>query len=222
MSSTFWASAVPPATLELALELKAAALFHLLRNDKTIAAGLAPCGLTRIAIPVDGLLGQSGEYRWQLELRCGSQTFRQPIILRVRCQSQQNSGQVNDSLRRQGFGVALFMENRLLAWRHKPLTNKSLSAAQADRDWRGSERALGTPPDPLRREEMALRRASLPLLGVPLMLMKKALARNKRKNDGDQTASPASDLLAREFSAVYLLPDSSSELQPTLVTVTLL
>jgi hypothetical protein len=207
-----------PEQLSIGIEMRQTAPYRLLLGELLLGEGTLQPGLNRLSVPTGGLFEQTGQREFRLELLAGSAIRRRSLCVRVALSEPANSGQVPGELRRAGFGVALFMDNLLLAWRQRPLSFNALSISQRDRLQRALERRTNAPPDPLNREERALQRASLPILALPLLALKAIRsAREKKKEEREKEERP--ETLSREFHAVMLLRTPTGQARPVAVTL---
>ncbi len=212
--------AAPPPRLTLGVEMRHALSYRLFQGDELVAGGGLHPGMNRLPLPVADLLAVGGQRDFRLELLENGVGRELPVSLRALVEKPANSGQVPDGLRAAGFGVALFMDNRLLAWQSRPLSCPVYSRNERERRDRALQRRLGLPPDPLRREERELQKASVPVMALP-MLAWRALRRGRTRRLAAAAEAEARNPLCAGFRVTLLLNPPQADPQPAEVSVSL-
>ncbi|MCP5102338.1 MAG: hypothetical protein GY950_03115 [bacterium] len=204
---------VLPRELTVGVEMDKETHYRLLYRGEVLAGGLLQKGFNFIQLPTAGLFRQSGTHAYVLDLKAGELTVQKSFQLDVKCYSPGNSGQVKDYIRKSGYGVAMFIENRLIAYHKKSVTQHRLTVEDNHKLRRMGDRLVGRPPDPLNREEKALQRASLPVLAIP-MLAYKHLIKPKLKKKPKKVI-----LTFDNLSATFLRKDRENVERPLEVEI---
>jgi hypothetical protein len=184
-------------------------------NKKEVAAGgLLRKGFNFIEIPAARLFNESEIHHYILDLKAGDLTVRKEIELNITCHRPDNSGQVRDKIRKSGYGVAMFIQNRLIAIHKKSVKYHRLSWEEKDRQKIRGDRLTGRPPDPLGTEEKELQRVSFPVLSIPVSFFKR-LIKPKLKEEPKKQIETFNHL-----AATFLIKDSEGIEKPLDVTIT--
>lgn len=169
--SSFKGSALPK-YLTLAVEMGMSTNYRLVYGEKVVSAGIMQKGFNFIELPAAPLFERSGTHLFTLGLKAGDLIVQKEIVLDIKCRYPENSGQMKPQVRKSGFGVAMFIENRLVAYHKKSVKIRSLSFMETDKMMRNADRLTGRPPNPLDIEEKSLQRASIPVLAIPMLAYK--------------------------------------------------
>jgi hypothetical protein len=170
-----------PDRVTVGVEMSVSVNYRLMHKDQMLRGGVLAQGLNFIRIPAAGLFDKSGVHRYSLDMKSGDLTIQKEIVLDITCQRPDDSGQATDKMRETGYGVAMFIENRLIAFHKKTVKRHRLSRAQMDRNLRLGDRLVGRPPDPLDIEGKQFERASIPILAIPVMAYKYLKPKLKKK-----------------------------------------
>lgn len=139
VKGTLFTGSKLPQNLVLGIEVPKNIYFRLISEDRSVAAGILQEGFNFIEIPTAGLFKQSGVHKYTLDLRAGEtgetgETMQSlPFLLDIQCDLQSNSGQVREEVRKVGFGLALFVQNRLVAFHKKSIRFRSLLPQEQSR-----------------------------------------------------------------------------------------
>ena len=191
-----------PGRLALGIDMKIPAYFKLLREDNdVIAAGQLLPGDNRVMLSTDGFFQRSGIHSYWLELFENGRRWQRHIQLDLKIEKKVDSGQLDDEIRRSGYGVAIFMEARLLAYDRRPLPVRHDSLIEADRIRSG-------PPSYQDADEKQLQRAELPVLAIPFLAYKYLVKPQLEKSKSAPT------IYFRQLQAVYRFPDAEKGSQP--------
>ncbi len=184
-------------------------------NKKEVAAGgLLREGFNFIEIPAARLFNESETHHYILDLKAGDLTVHKEIELNITCHRPDNSGQVKDKIRKSGYGVAMFIQNRLIAIHKKSVKHHRLSWEEKDRQKIRGDILTGRPPDPLGTEEKELQRVSFPVLSIPVSFFKR-LIKPKLKEEPKKQIKTFNHL-----AATFLIKDSEGIEKPLDVTIT--
>jgi hypothetical protein len=174
-----------PKFLTLAVETGQPTHYRLSHREDILAGGIMKKGFNYFEIPAASLFEKTDTHIYSLELKAGDLIVRKNIILKIACDFPENSGQVDDSVKSSGFGVAMFIENRLIAYHKKTVKVRRFSFAESDRMKRMGDALTGRPPNPLDIGEKSLERVSVPVLAIPVLaykhLVKPKLKKKKEK-----------------------------------------
>lgn len=108
-----------PSQLTLGVEVENGAQYRLLYRSQVVAGGLMQKGFNFVRVPTKGLFKGSANHPYRLELKVGKFTVGKNFKLNITCDLPGNSGQVKQEIRAAGYGVAMFIENRLIAYHKK-------------------------------------------------------------------------------------------------------
>ncbi len=161
-----------PRYLTLAVEMGMSTHYRLVYKEKVVSAGIMKKGFNFIELPAAPLFERSDSHVFALDLKAGDLIVQKEIVLDIACRYPENSGQMKEPVRKSGFGVAMFIENRLVAYHKKSVKVRRLSPMETDKMMRRADRLTGRPPNPLDIEEKSLQRASIPVLAIPVLAYK--------------------------------------------------
>jgi len=185
-----------------------------INKEGVAAGGLLRKGFNFIEIPAARLFNESKTHHYILDLKAGDLTVHKEIELTITCHRPDNSGQVKDKIRKSGYGVAMFIQNRLIALHKKSVKHHGLSWEEKDRQKRRGDILTGRPPDPLGTEEKELQRASFPLLSIPLPFFKRSIKPKLKENPEKQIKT------FNHLATTFLIKDSEGIEKPLDVTIT--
>ncbi|MCP4216639.1 MAG: hypothetical protein GY765_18450 [bacterium] len=207
-----------PRYITLGVEMSNACNYRLVFGRRMQSAGLLQKGFNFIKFPVDGLLGESADRVFFLELKTDDFVLRREIRLVVTCLRPANSGQVKEELKREGYGVAMFIENRMIAYHKKTLRRpRRLSYNDTAKNRMKLDRLGRRPPDPFDiTGTKKYQRLSLPVLTLPLLAYKHLVKPNLKK----KTQKPVIDT-CNKLEGTFLLKDAEDVDKPLDLTVTL-
>ncbi len=190
-------------------------LFPAINKEEVAAGGLLRKGFNFVEIPADRLFKRSDTHRFILDLKAGDLIVHKEIELNIICDLPANSGQVKDKIRESGYGVAMFIQNRLIAFHKKSVKHRRLSWEENDRQKRRGDILTGRPPDPLGTGEKELQRASFPVLAIPVSFFKRLIKPKLKKKPKKQIKT------FNHLASTFLIKDSEGTEKPLDVTVTL-
>jgi len=163
---------LPPKYITLAVEMGMSTDYRLVYGEKVVSAGIMQKGFNFIELPAAPLFERSETHVYTLALKAGDLIVQKEIVLDIKCRYPENSGQMKPHIKKSGFGVAMFIENRLVAYHKKTVKVRRLSRMETDKMMRNADRLTGRPPNPLDMEEKSLQRASIPVLAIPMLAYK--------------------------------------------------
>lgn len=175
MKSTFFKQSRLPGELSLGLVCRGSAHYRLIYKDNIVDGGELREGLNFINIPTSGLFKQPGSHHYTLDLKTPSETIKRIILLDIDCHSPTNSGQVRDEVRETGYGLAVFIENKMLAYHKKTVKHRQLNTIELSRRNTKLDRMGNHAPDPLDPMGKKYERASIPVLALPFLAYKHLL-----------------------------------------------
>ena len=190
-------------------------LFPAINKEGAAAGGLLRKGFNFVEITAARLFKRSDTHRFVLDLKVGDLIVHKEIELNIVCDLPVNSGQVKDKIRESGYGVAMFIQNRLIAFHKKSVKHRRLSLEEKDRQKRRGDRLTGRPPDPLGTEEKELQRASFPVLAIPVSLFKRKIIPILKEKPKKQIKT------FNHLAATFLIKDSEGTEKPLDVAITL-
>jgi len=161
-----------PKYITLAVEMGMSTDYRLVYGEEVVSAGIMQKGFNFIELPAAPLFERSETHVYTLALKAGDLIVQKEIVLAIKCRYPENSGQMKPHIKKSGFGVAMFIENRLVAYHKKTVKVRRLSPMETDRMMRNADRLTGRPPNPLDMEEKSLQRASIPVLAIPMLAYK--------------------------------------------------
>lgn len=174
-----------PKYLTLAVEMGKSTHYRLVYKEKVVSAGIMQKGFNFIELTAAPLFERSDTHIYTLDLKAEDLIVQKEIVLNITCRYPENSGQMKAPVRKSGFGVAMFVENRLVAYHKKSVKVRRMSYEDTDKMMRNADRLTGRPPNPLDIEEKSLQRASFPVLAIPMLaykhLIKPKLKKKKKK-----------------------------------------
>ena len=185
-----------------------------INKEDVAAGGMLRKGFNFIEIPAARLFNESEPHHYILDLKAGDLIIHKRIKLSITCDRPGNSGQVKDNVRESGYGVAMFIRNRLIAFHKKSVKHHQISWGEKDRQKRKGDILTGRPPDPLGMEEKELQRASFPVLAIPVFLYKRFIKPRLKGKPKKRIKT------FNHLSATFLIKDSEGMEQPLDVTIT--
>ena len=232
---------VPPKFLVLGIEVKQNTYYRLMSEDQSIASGLLQEGPNFIEIPASGMFQRSRTYNYILyskpanperngnvgnvidivsadnipKISNGEQTLA--FSLNIVSNLSVNSGQVREEIRKTGYGLALFVQNRLIAFHKKSVQYRNLFPQDRSRKEQELNYMGRRPDNPLQFIGEHHPQATMPILPMALMagkfLLKKA--HDKKKEEAAKMKLNIVDRL----SGTFLIKDSDGVDKPLDVMV---
>lgn len=172
VKSGFTADTHLPSEITLGVVSAENAHFRLLSGENTVAGGAMQKGFNFIKIPAHKLFTASGVHVYTLDIKTPNRQYRRDIFMEIERRDPENSGQVNQAVKETGFGLAIFIENQLLAYHKKSVRREELSVINQSRKEFELERSGRRPPDPHNMNGEKYRQASLPVLLLPMLAYK--------------------------------------------------
>ena len=145
-----------PKYITMAVEMGMSTDYRLVYGEEVVSAGIMQKGFNFIELPAAPLFKRSEMHVYTLALKAGDLIVHKEIVLDIKCRYPENSGQMKPQIKKKGFGVAMFIENRLVAYHKKTVKVRRLSRMETDRMMRNADRMTGRPPNPLDIEEKPL------------------------------------------------------------------
>jgi TonB family protein len=220
VKGTMFTGSVFPQNLILGIEVPKSVYYRLMSDDRSVAAGLLQQGFNFVEIPAAGLFKESGIHKYTLDLRVGETgetTQSLSFLLDIRCDQQSNSGQVREEVRKAGFGLALFVQNRLVAFHKKSIQFRSIMPQDLSRKERQMDFMGRRPDDPLQFMGEQHPQAVVPIIPMAVLaykyLLKPAI---KKKIEEKVQVKP--DTFDR-VSGTFLVKDPEGVESPLDVTI---
>ena len=186
-----------------------------INKGEVAAGGLLRKGFNFVEIPADRLFKRSDTHHFVLDLKEGDLNVHKEIELNIICDLPANSGQVKDTIRKSGYGVAMFIQNRLIAFHKKSVKYRKLSWEEKDKQKRRGDWLTGRPPDPLGTEEKELQRMSFPVLSIPVSFFKRSIKPIVKEKPKKQIKT------YNHLAATFLIKDSEGIEKPLDVAIIL-
>ncbi|MCX6584176.1 MAG: TonB C-terminal domain-containing protein [Candidatus Aminicenantes bacterium] len=222
VKGTLFAGSVLPQNLVLGIEVSQKVYYRLMSEDRSVGGGILQEGFNFIEIPAAGLFKDSGIHKYTLDMRVGEagETMQSlSFLLDIRCDLQSNSGLVREEVRRAGYGLALFVQNRLVAFHKKSIQFRSLLPQDKSRKERRLDVMGRRADDPLQFMGEQRPQAVVPIIPMAVLaykyLLKPAL---KKKVEEIVKVKPA---LFDRLSGTFLVKDAGGVESPLDVTVTI-
>lgn len=222
VKGTLFTGSKVPQNLVLGIEVPKNVYYRLMSEDHPVGAGMLQEGFNFVEIPAAGLFKESGVHKYTLDLRAGEAgevTQSLPFLLDIRCDVQSNSGQVREEVRRAGFGLALFVQNRLVAFHKKSIQFRSILPQDLSRKERQMDIMGRRPDNPLQFMGEQHPQAVVPIIPMAVLAYK-YLLKPALKKKVEETVKVKPDTFDR-LSGTFLVKDAEGVESPLDVTVAL-
>lgn len=222
VKGTLFAGSVLPQNLVLGIEVSRNVYYRLMSEDRSVAGGVLQEGFNFIEIPTAGLFRQSGTHKYTFDLRVGDTGERSQsleFLLDIQCGLQSNSGQVREEVRRAGYGLALFVQNRLVAFHKKSIQFQSLLPQDKSRKERQLDVMGRRADDPLQFMGEQHPQAVVPIIPMAVLAYK-YLLKPALKKKIEETVKVKPEIFDR-LSGTFLVKDAEGVESPLDVAVTI-
>ncbi len=169
-----------PENLYLGIESTEKVFYKVLYGEKILNGGELNRGFNFVQISSENIFSRNYTYEFYIEIMNNGQKYRNKFFVDIRRILPGNSGGIEKKIINKGYGIAMFLENQLIAYHqkpifHVPLTRKEMALKKRQIDMSGS-------PDPWDvTGEKKLRRLSAPIMGLVFLGYKKLIKPMIRK-----------------------------------------
>ncbi len=220
VKGTLFAGSALPQYLVLGIEVSQNVYYRLMSEDRSVAGGILQEGFNFIQIPTAGLFQKSGIHKYTFDLRVGDAGERSQnlaFLLDIQCDLQSNSGQVREEVRKAGYGLALFVQNRLVAFHKKSIQFRSLLPQEKSRKERQLD-VMGRRADgPLQFMGEQHPQAVVPIIPMAVLAYK-YLLKPALKKKVEETVKVKPEIFDR-LSGTFLVKDAEGVESPLDVVV---